>query len=154
MLGKRSNRDTEEDEKPEAKPEAVKLVAPLKKIPGELGEPWTVVTLPAADKMFEPINMEFTVRRQSDNRAFQFTLECLTYGKKGLSKHKNKTYIDGEPNTRADLKWESGANANDNSTTTAHVYLDKDGSGRFRHMLHDMKIMIQRDPVYLGDPGL
>jgi len=154
MLGKRSNRDDEE-KAVTAKP-PVTIAAPLKKIPGELGEPWTVVTLPAADKMFEPINMAFDVRRQSDGKIFQFTLECLTYGKKGLSKHKNKTYIDGEPNTRADLKWEgSGANANDNSTTTtAHVYLDKDGSGRFRHMLHHEKIMIQRDPVYLGDPGL
>ena len=145
MLGKRSNRDDEEKAT-----QPVTLAAPLKKIPGELGEPWWVVTLPAADKMFEPINMAFDVRRTSDNRVFQFTLECLTYGKKGLSKHKNKTYIDGEPNTRADLKWDSGFD----TTITAHVYLDKDGSGRFRHMLRDSKIMILRDPVYLGDPGL
>jgi len=141
MLGKRAQRDTDEEEKPEA----VKLVAPLKKIPGELGDPWTVVTLPAADKMFEPIHLAFDVRRASDNQVFTFTLECLTYGKKGLSKSKGKTYIDGEPNTRANLRWGS---------TTTHVYLDKNGSGRFCHMLHSEKVMILRDPVYLGDPGL
>ena len=127
-----------------------KIDAPLKTLPGVFGEEWTVVSLPAADTLFEPINLAFEVRRPGEDKTLHFTLECIDYGKRRIQKHKGKTYAT-DPNTRANLERRSQKDSV--GGIISHVYLNKDGYGDFIHFEHEDKILIRRGPVYLYDPG-
>lgn len=150
MQAKQEQKDEEE-----GTPRKKARKAPLPKLEvvaqnlGTVGENWTVVELPAATKMWEPIDIHFRYIGR-DGRSVDCHFECIDYGKCHITKSKGRTYKT-EPRTNALFHQKLPA-----STGTMHVYLEaKEGNGRFYHCDRDRKLIVRREPFRYdyGDCG-
>lgn len=138
----------DESEQPPRKKARTRLVVNTQNL-GQLGEQWTVIELPAATKMWEPIDIHFTFETK-DGTIVQCHLDCIDYGLCHIQKSKGRTYKT-ERNTRASFHQRRPGRHG-----IVHVYLESaEGNGRFYYSDRSLKLIVRREPFRYnnGDCG-